>query len=216
MHGVASHSRKHIISRHNSYHGSTYLTISIGNRDGDRTENFHYLSDFIHHLSAPYPYRRPEGMTEDQFTDFLVEEFKAKILEVGAKNIAAFIANPFRVRAAWSHLRPGYLKRMWEVAKENGILFIADEVVTAFGRLGHWFASYDVFGVQPDIIVSAKGLTSGYLPLGATIFSDEVYEVNQPTGTGCLVCPWLHLFGASRVLRGWPEEHRNHRARRLA
>lgn len=89
---------------------------------------------------------------------------------------------------------PGYFKRMWEVAKENGILFIADEVVTTFGRLGHWFASYDVFGVEPDIIVSAKGLTSGYLPLGATIFSDAVYERHQPARAGRLVCPWLYLF----------------------
>jgi putrescine aminotransferase len=69
-----------------------------------------------------------------------------------------------------------YLKRMAAVAKENGILFVADEVVTAFGRLGHWFASWDVFEFEPDIIVCAKGLTSGYLPLGATIFSDAIYE----------------------------------------
>ena len=65
---------------------------------------------------------------------------------------------------------------MAALAKENGILFIADEVVTAFGRLGHWFASYDVFGIEPDIIFCAKGLTSGYLPLGATIFSDAIYD----------------------------------------
>ncbi len=174
-------SRKYIISRHNSYHGSTYLTISIGNRDGDRTENFHYLSDFIHHLSAPYPYRRPDGMSEDQFTDYLVDEFKAKIREIGKEKIAAFIAEPIQGSGGVVTPPPGYLKRMREVAKENGILFIADEVVTAFGRLGHWFASEDVFGIVPDMIVSAKGLTSGYLPLGATIFSDEVYEaISQP------------------------------------
>jgi adenosylmethionine-8-amino-7-oxononanoate aminotransferase len=169
-------SRKHIISRHNSYHGSSYLTISVGNRYGDRTPYFHYIDDFIHHLSAPYPYRRPEGMSEDQFSDFLVEEFEAKIRELGKENIAAFIAEPIQGSGGVVAPPPGYLRRMWEVAKENGILFIADEVVTAFGRLGHWFASKDVFDIEPDIIVSAKGLTSGYLPLGATIFSDEVYE----------------------------------------
>jgi adenosylmethionine-8-amino-7-oxononanoate aminotransferase len=75
----------------------------------------------------------------------------------------------------------GYLKRMREVAGENGILFIADEVVTAFGRVGHWFASQDVFGIEPDMIVSAKGLTSGYLPLGVTIYSDAIHEaISQP------------------------------------
>ncbi|MBM3520422.1 MAG: aminotransferase [Alphaproteobacteria bacterium] len=174
-------SRKHIIARHNSYHGSTYLTISVGNRYGDRTPNFHYLSDFIHHLSAPYPYRRPEGMSEHQFTDFLVEEFKAKIRDLGKENIAAFIAEPIQGSGGVVVPPPNYLRRMWEVAKENGILFIADEVVTAFGRVGHWFASQDVFGIEPDMIVSAKGLTSGYVPLGATIFTDAVYEaISQP------------------------------------
>ena len=174
-------SRKHIISRENSYHGSTYLTISVGKRLGDRTPNFHYLDGFIHHLSAPYPYRRPEGLSEDQFTDYLVDEFKAKIRELGNENIAAFIAEPIQGSGGVVVPPPGYLKRMAEVAKENGILFIADEVVTGFGRLGHWFASKDVFDVEPDIIVSAKGLTSGYLPLGATIFSDDIYEaISQP------------------------------------
>jgi adenosylmethionine-8-amino-7-oxononanoate aminotransferase len=174
-------SRKHIVSRHNSYHGSTYLTISVGNRAGDRTPNFHYLGDFIHHLSAPYPYRRPEGMSEDAFSDFLVEEFKAKIREVGKENIAAIIAEPIQGSGGVAVPPKNYLRRMYEVAAENGILFIADEVVTAFGRLGHWFASRDVFDIEPDMIVSAKGLTSGYLPLGATIFSDEVYEaISQP------------------------------------
>jgi adenosylmethionine-8-amino-7-oxononanoate aminotransferase len=174
-------SRQHIISRLNSYHGSTYLTISVGNRSGDRTPNFHYIGDFIHHLSAPYPYRRPEGLSEDQFTDHLVEEFKAKIVELGPDNIAAFIAEPIQGSGGVVTPPRGYLKRMWEVAKENGILFIADEVVTAFGRLGHWFAARDVFGIEPDMIVSAKGLTSGYLPLGVTIYSDAVHEaISRP------------------------------------
>jgi adenosylmethionine-8-amino-7-oxononanoate aminotransferase len=65
---------------------------------------------------------------------------------------------------------------MSEIARANGILFIADEVVTAFGRIGHWFASESEFGIEPDIITCAKGLTSGYLPLGATIYSDAIHE----------------------------------------
>ncbi len=175
------HDRKHIVSRHNSYHGSTLLGISVGNRNGDRTPNFHYLTDFIHHLSAPYPYRRPEGTTIDQFTDQLVEEFKAKIRELGAGTIAAFVAEPIQGSGGVVVPPPGYLRRMWEVARDNGILFIADEVVTAFGRIGHWFASKDEFEVEPDMIVSAKGLTSGYLPLGVTLYSDDIHDVmNAP------------------------------------
>ncbi len=174
--------RKHIISRFNSYHGSTYLTMSMGNREGDRTPNFHYLTDFIHHLSAPYPYRRPEGLTEEEFTDYLVDEFKAKIKQLGKENIAAFIAEPIQGSGGVVVPPNGYLKRMADVAKENGILFIADEVVTAFGRLGHWFASKDLFDFEPDIIVCAKGLTSGYLPLGATLYTDEIHEAISAPG----------------------------------
>lgn len=169
-------SRRHIISRMNSYHGSTYLGMSMGNRVGDRGPNFQYISDIIHHLSAPYPYRRPEGMSEDQFADFLVDEFKAKIKQLGKENIAAFIAEPIQGSGGVVVPPMGYLKRMAAVAKENGILFIADEVVSAFGRLGHWFASKDIFDFEPDIIVCAKGLTSGYLPLGATIYSDAIHD----------------------------------------
>jgi putrescine aminotransferase len=71
---------------------------------------------------------------------------------------------------------------MWQVCQRHDILFIADEVVTAFGRLGHWFASEAEFGVVPDIITCAKGLTSGYLPLGAMIFSDRIWEVMAAKG----------------------------------
>jgi putrescine aminotransferase len=172
-----NHSRKHIISRRNSYHGSTVLTASIGLRDGDRQDEFHYLSSFIHHLSAPYYYRNGEGMSEAEFTDHLVQEFKDKIAELGADNIACFIAEPIQASGGVVPPPPGYLKRMLEVCKEHDILFIADEVVTAFGRIGHMFSSWDEFGIQPDMIVMAKGITSGYFPMGATLYSDEIHEV---------------------------------------
>jgi putrescine---pyruvate transaminase len=174
-------SRRHIISRKNSYHGSTYLGISVGHRDGDRTPHFQYAEGFIHHLSAPYPYRRPQGMSEGQFTDHLVAEFEGKIAELGAENIAAFVAEP--IQGAGGVVVPpvGCLQRMHQLARRHGILFIADEVVTAFGRVGHWFASSAEFGIEPDVITCAKGLTSGYLPLGATIYSDAIHEaINAP------------------------------------
>jgi putrescine---pyruvate transaminase len=169
--------RRMILSRHNSYHGSTYLGMTVGNRDGDRSPHFRYIDGLVHHLSAPYAYRRPDGMSEAQFTDQLVAELEATIRDIGAANIAAFIAEP--IQGAGGVVPPplGYLPRMCDVLAKNGILFIADEVVTAFGRIGHWFASYDEFEVEPDIVVVAKGLTSGYLPLGATIYSDRIHDV---------------------------------------
>lgn len=169
--------RRYVISRKNSYHGSTYLGMTVGLRDGDQSEHFRYIPDLVHHLSAPYPYRRPEGMSLEGFSDFLVEEFAGKIAELGAENIACFIAEPAQASGGVCIPPPNYLPRMAELCRQHGILFIADEIVTAFGRLGHMFASHDEYGVIPDMIICAKGLTSGYIPLSAVIYSDEVHEV---------------------------------------
>lgn len=171
-----------IVARDHSYHGSTYLTQSVGKRPGDRVDEFRYKQDGIHHLSPPNPYRRPEGMSEAQFCDALVAEFEALIDRVGADRIGGFIAEPIQASGGVIVPPEGYLRRMWEVCQRHDILFIADEVVTAFGRLGHWFASEEEFGVVPDMITCAKGLTSGYLPLGALIFSDRIWDVMAAKG----------------------------------
>lgn len=168
--------RKHVIARQHSYHGSTFAAMSIGLRDGDRTEGFTYKSDTIHHVGAPALYRRPDGISEDELVDHLVAEFEAKIEEIGPERVAAFFAEP--IQASGGVLVPpaDYLRRMWEVCQRHGILFVADEVVTGFGRVGHWFASRDVYGIQPDIICCAKGLSSGYQPIGAVIFSEGLFQ----------------------------------------
>ena len=171
-----------IVARDHSYHGSTYLSQSVGKRPGDRVAEFRYKEDGIHHLTPPNPYRRPEGMSEAGFCDFLVAEFEALIARVGADRIGGFIAEPIQASGGVIVPPEGYLRRMGEVCRRHDILFIADEVVTAFGRLGHWFASEAEFGVVPDMITCAKGLTSGYLPLGALIFSDRIWEAMAAKG----------------------------------
>ncbi|MGC1489246.1 MAG: aminotransferase [Albidovulum sp.] len=171
-----------IVARDFSYHGSTYLAQSVGKRPGDKVAEFRYKSEGIHHLSCPNPYRRPEGMSEADFCDHLVAEFEALITRVGAGKIGGFIAEPIQASGGIIIPPEGYLRRMWEVCQRHEILFIADEVVTGFGRLGHWFASLDAFGVQPDVICCAKGLTSGYQPLGAMIISDHVWDVMAEVG----------------------------------
>ena len=172
-----------IVARDYSYHGSTYLSQSVGKRPGDRVPEFQYKTDGIHHLSVPNPYRRPDGMTEAQFCDHLIAEFETLIARVGADKIGGFIAEPIQASGGIIIPPEGYLKRMWQVCQRHDILFIADEVVTAFGRLGHWFASLAEFGVQPDMICTAKGLTSGYIPLGALIFSDKIWNAMAADGT---------------------------------
>jgi len=165
-----------IVARAASYHGSTHIAQSISLRDGDRVPEFRYTTEGIWHLSAPNLYRRPEGMTEAAFTDHLVAEFEELIARVGPDRIGGFFAEPIPASGGVLVPPPGYLKRMRALCAAHDILFVADEVVTGFGRIGHWFASEAEFGIVPDIITTAKGLTSGYAPLGAMIFSDRIWE----------------------------------------
>ncbi len=169
-------SKRHVICRMDAYHGSTYLGSSLGNRVGDRSPHLRYEEDWIHHLSSPNPYRRPDGVSEEAFLDFLVAEFEAKIEELGADNVALFVAEPVQGSGGVIVPPQGYHAAFKRVCEAHDILYAADEVVTAFGRLGHFFASEDEFGMVPDIIITAKGLTSAYFPLGAVLFSDAMYD----------------------------------------
>ncbi len=169
--------RRVILSRKDSYHGSTYLTASISGKAGDRIPEFSYLGERIVHLSSPDAYRQGDSVSEARFCDQLVEEMEARILEIGPEHIAAFFAEPLLGSGGVIVPPVDYNRRTWELCHKHGILYVADEVVTGFGRLGHWFVSEHVYGVQPDILTCAKGLTSGYLPLGATLFSDAIYQV---------------------------------------
>lgn len=182
QHSRGNPDKTDIVARENSYHGSTYLAQSVGKRNGDRIEEFRYKTEGIHHLSCPNRYRRPDWQTEAQFCDDLIAEFEALIAKVGADRIGGFIAEPIQASGGIIIPPQDYLRRMWEICKRHDILFIADEVVTAFGRIGHWFASEDAFGVQPDMITTAKGLTSGYLPLGALILSDRIWAAMAEGG----------------------------------
>ena len=176
------HSKKHIISRQMSYHGSTFAAMSIGGKKGDHPPEFDYIQDTIHHISSPKKYGLHTDKTDNEFLDFLLNELEQKIVTLGADNVAAFFAEP--IMGAGGVIVPpkGYHEKTWEICKKYDVLYVSDEVVTAFGRLGHWFTSKDVFNIQPDIIISAKGLTSGYLPLGATIFSDAIWDVISEDG----------------------------------
>jgi putrescine aminotransferase len=173
--------KRQIISREHAYHGSTYLSASL--TGPSYQTGFNAIKDFVHHIPAPYTYRRPEGMSTAEFCDAKVDDLENKIVELGPENVAAFIAEPIMGAGGVIVPPPGYHRRTWEVCRQYDVLYIADEVVTAFGRLGHWFASKDVFDTEPDIICSAKGISSGYQPLSATIVSEEIYDViSAPDG----------------------------------
>lgn len=182
---LGKHAKKKIISRNDGYHGSTYFASALTGIHGVHFGFDRIAQDVVHHVSAANLYRRPAGMDEAQFCDFLVDELRQRIHQLGAENVAAFIAEPVMGAGGVLVAPEGYHARVAEVCRENEILYIADEVVTGFGRLGHWFASEDRFGHVPDVIVSAKGISSGYCPLGATLFSDAIHEViSKPQGPG--------------------------------
>jgi len=124
-------------------------------------------------------------MSEADYLDVLLKEFEVKIIALGGEDaVAAYFAELFMGSGGVIVPPEGYNRRMWETCQKYDILYVSDEVVTAFGRMGHWFASKDVFDIQPEIITSAKGLTFGYQPLGATIFSDKIFDVLDENDQG--------------------------------
>jgi len=168
-------SKKHIISRANAYHGSTYLCSLVTSKDRDKNW-FDIGSPTVHFLPSVNPSLCPAEMSPQSFAAEKARDLEAKILELGAENVGAFIAEPIQASGGVIVPPDGYLRKCWEICRKYDVLYISDEVVTGFGRLGHWFASKDVFDIEPDIITCAKGLTSGYLPLGACLISDRVFS----------------------------------------
>lgn len=172
--------KKKIISRTLGYHGSTYLAHALTGIPSTHI-GFDLADNLVHYISAPYPYRRAESLSEEAFCDELIKELEDKIIELDPENVACFIAEPILGAGGVIVPPPGYHRRSAEMCKKYGVLYISDEVVTAFGRLGDMISSLDTFVVQPDVLILAKGLSSGYIPMGATVISDEIHEViSQP------------------------------------
>lgn len=169
-------SRRHFIARRQSYHGNTLGALAIGG-NAWRREPFLPLLVEAHHVSPCYAYRDQQaGETEEQYAQRLADELEAKILELGAENVAAFVAETV-VGATAGVLPPvaTYLKRVREVCDRHGVLLILDEVMSGMGRTGHLFACAQD-GIVPDIITIAKGLGAGYQPIGAMVASSRIYD----------------------------------------
>lgn len=178
--------KRHILTRHGAYHGSTYLAASVSGKPRDKSYLDH-APDFVHLLSSPNPSRRPADLSVEAFRDTLVAEMEAKILELGPENVAAFIAEPIMAGGGVIVPPGGYHQATLALCRKYDIVYISDEVVTGFGRLGHFFASEASFGIVPDIITCAKGITSGYFPLGAVLISDRLLEgVSGPSAKGAV------------------------------
>ena len=168
--------KKKIIARLGSYHGAS---IGSGSLTGTPFVHRHFdlPMDGILHTDAPDFYRRADPrQSEAQFCQQLVEHLEQLISREGAQTISAFIDEPVMGSCGVIPPPAGYFDAVQDVLKRHDILFIADEVITGFGRLGYWFGG-EHFKLRPDLITSAKGLTSGYFPMSACLIGDKVWDV---------------------------------------
>ncbi len=169
--------RKTIISRKNAYHGSTVAGASLGGMTGMHEQGDLPIPGIVH---IEQPYYRENGMklgvSEDEFGIIAAGWLEEKILEVGADKVAAFIGEP--VQGAGGVIIPPktYWPEIQRICDKYGVLIISDEVICGFGRLGTWFGC-ETMGFKPDLITFAKGVTSGYIPLGGVLVGDRVAKV---------------------------------------
>jgi putrescine aminotransferase len=173
---VLGYTERHtIISRHNAYHGSTVAGASLGGMPDMHAQGGLPIPGIVH-IGQPNYLEAGRGMTEDEFGIEAASWLEQKILEVGADKVAAFIGEP--IQGAGGVIIPPatYWPEIQRICDKYGILLIVDEVICGFGRLGRWFAS-ELFGIRPDLITFAKGVTSGYVPLGGVLVGDRVAEV---------------------------------------
>ncbi len=168
--------RKVIIGRVNGYHGSTMAGASLGGMSGMHAQGDLPIPN-IKHIDQPYFFDKAlPGELEADFGVRAAGWLEAKIVELGADTVAAFIAEPVQGAGGVIIAPHTYWPEIQRIVDKYGILLISDEVICAFGRLGHWFA-YEKFGYKPDLITFAKAVTSGYIPLGGVMVGDRVAKV---------------------------------------
>ncbi|WP_157410344.1 aminotransferase family protein [Sphingobium xenophagum] len=172
--------KKKVISRQGAYHGLTYAAGSLTGIDAYH-KAFDMPAPGVLHVEAPHYYRgeRP-GESEADFSARLVADLRATIEREGPDTIAAFWAEPVMGTGGVIPPPTGYFEGVQKLLAEHEILFVADEVITGFGRTGSWFGTGH-YGLKPDIVNLAKGITSAYLPLSATIISNRIWDVLEHT-----------------------------------
>ena len=172
--GAPSPRRYKAIARHIAYHGTTMGALSINGIPALRAP-FEPLVSEVRHVSNTNRYHRPPEETEAEFTRFLLAELEQAILSMGPETVCLVHMEPVQNAGGCFTPPEGYWRGVREICDRYDILLSADEVITAFGRVGHWFAS-ERYDIRPDIVTSAKGLSSSYAALGAVVATDKVIE----------------------------------------
>lgn len=172
--------KKAFIARHNGYHGTTVAGASLGGMKAMHGQGGLPIPD-IHHIEPPYWFGDGGDMDEDEYGLLAARRLEDRILELGPDRVAAFIGEPI-MGAIGVYIPPRtYWPEVERICRKYDVLLVADEVICGFGRTGQWFGS-QYFGFQPDVMPVAKGITSGYIPLGAALFSDRVARVLREAG----------------------------------
>ena len=177
---VEQPSKKVIISRKNAYHGSTIAAGTMGGMEAMHKQTGLDIPGFDH-IEQPYYFGLGGDLSPKAFGLKQARLLEEKILELGAENVAAFVGEP--VQGAGGVIIPpdNYWPEIQRICRKYDLLLVADEVITGFGRLGEWFGSQRM-GFEPDLMPFAKGVTSGYLPLGGVLVGDRVADVVGSTG----------------------------------
>ena len=200
-----------IIARQNAYHGVTLQTMSATGMAAYWKMFEPRVPDFVH-IQSCYPYRFQGARPGETVGQAAARELEEAILREGPDTVAAFIAEPIHGGGGVIYPTDDYFPRVREVCTRHDVLFIADEVITGFCRTGAWFAMTH-WNVLPDIMSFAKGVTSGYLPLGGIMITRAIKEAMESGGPGRSLDARLHVLRASDLLRGGPQERRDHGAR---
>ena len=168
------------IGRLNGYHGSTVAGASLGGMKGMHAMGGLPIPDIVH-INQPYWFGEGGDLSPEEFGLQRARELEEKILELGPDRVAAFIGEPIQGAAGVFIPPMNYWPEIERICRKYDVLLVADEVICGFGRTGHWFGS-EYFGIQPDIMTLAKGITSGYIPLGAVMFNDRISKVLMEKG----------------------------------
>ncbi|AKG36686.1 aspartate aminotransferase family protein [Paenibacillus durus] len=189
------HYRHKFIARYRGYHGNSFGALSATGQ-AQRKYKYEPLSGGFLHVAPPDSYRRPAGQSVEEFNLLMAQQIEDTIVWEGAETVAAVIMEPVITGGGVIVPHQVYMDRVQEICKKHGVLLIIDEVICGFGRSGRKFGHHN-FGVKPDIVTMAKGLTSAYLPLSATAVRKEIYEVFKDNSDDYGYFRHINTFGGN-------------------
>ena len=175
--------RQGIVSFTRGFHGRTLMTMTMTSKVKPYKYGFGPFAPEVYKAPYPYEYRKPDGMNMDQYNQYVIEQFEQFLLaEVAPETIAAVVMEPVQGEGGFIIPSREFVKRVHTICKEHGILFIADEIQTGFGRTGRYFA-IEHFGVEPDLLTISKSMAAG-VPISGVIGRKEIMNVSQPGEIG--------------------------------